>query len=111
MIMAWFFVALMLPGDTLLISSFKAFRNINPDENVWAAAFATAALIGVIGLFTKAPWARGLSATVLSVAHSFVGVLFFFAGRAPDVPVNTGQGTYPIIAGLGVFLCYKSMFR
>ena len=111
LVMAWFCVAMLLPGDTLSLSSFKAFHDINPSDRWWAVGFAIAAVVGVVGLFVRQHWAQGLSASILSMAHTFMGILFFLAGRVPDMPVSTGQGTYPIIAGLGAFLCYKSMFR
>lgn len=101
-IMAWFAFILALPWNTFPTGvGYHLFAALMPEE-MWAAAFAIVAAIGVIGLWSKNRNVWTLSAMVLSTAHGTVALLTLFGN-----PVGIGSGTYLTLAALGYYLVWR----
>ena len=101
-IMAGLSVTLALPGDTMAIPSWGAFRAL-ASETTWSYLFMAAAWVGAFGLVSSQRWALLASTLLLSTAHTTMAWMFLKTSLEIGV-ASTAVPTYFIVAALGFVL-------
>jgi hypothetical protein len=102
-VLAWWAFVLSMPGSVFAASkSYDIFTALSPHEGLWAAAFAAFSVFGLVGAVSRNTNLKWWSALALGAMH-FIVAAFLWGGNA----INTGSGTYAIIAAQAYYLLRK----
>lgn len=101
-IVLWLGLLFASPTDTFGAShSFDFMARVATETN-WGFAFIAIGVVGAAGIFTRRRILRFASVLVIATAHSVFAACLLMGN-----PVNSGTGTYTIVAALGYYLAWR----